>query len=131
MDLDTKLTMSLDQLIKTDTETKKAVKTGRFQNRRRGRQTSATPAASNKPKVKKDPKNEIQKKKDNRRNNKPARKDSDVEMKTSTNNKNENKKKTVTVKKVILTTRKAAKSVMSNERRKIRITNIPYDVTWR
>ena len=127
MDIDSKLNMSLDQLIKTDSATKQAVKSGHLRGRgRRNRAPGANATASSKPKVKRDS-NPIKTDKNNKRNRKPqrpARKDSDVDMKDKRASK-------VPVKKVILTTKKDAQRVVNNDRRKVRITNIPYDVTWR
>ena len=130
MDIDSKLNMSLDQLIKTDSATKQAVKSGNLRGRgRRNRAPGASAPASNKPTVKKDINNNKSEKnnKRNRKPQRPARKDSDVDMKD-----NSTKRPTkVPVKKVILTTKKEAQKVVHNDRRKVRITNIPYDVTWR
>jgi len=124
MDLDTKLNMSLDQLIKTDTDTKKALRSTRAGPRRgRGPRRSdadkAAPAAQ--PKVKKDT---AKPQSDRNRRNKP-KKDADVEMQT------DRRPAKAPTSKVILTTNREAKKVVTNDRRKVRITNIPFDVTWR
>ena len=118
MELDTKLGMSLDDLIKTDKDTKMAVKQTRF----RGRDNrSARPRA---PGVRKEV-----------RKPESRRKDSDAEMtdvrKTNKiidsrrNKKFADKPKAPLRAKVVLSGKK------KEEKRKVRITNIPYDVNWR
>jgi RNA recognition motif. (a.k.a. RRM, RBD, or RNP domain) len=127
MDLDAKLSMSLDQLIKTDTATKTAVKSSRFRGRHRRPATSGASSKVKKDNIKQTGnKQQPQQKKKNNIVKKLIKKDTDVEMKAD--NRRPNK---VSSKKVILTTKSEAQKVAMKDRRKVRITNIPYDVTWR
>jgi RNA recognition motif-containing protein len=113
MEVDQKLGMSLDDLIKNDKTTKDAVR----QSRHRGR-------APRPKKVAKTVKKDLKKKKG----------DSDAEMKDTGDRKDRRENRHSSKKqpmKVVLKKKTVVLSAKKEEKRKVKVTNIPYDVTWR
>ena len=147
MELDQKLGMSLDQLMKSDADTKKAVKSTRMRGRgpRRGRADSKMEISHDKAKTPKsaNPNKPSKASKAKASLNKPkavvkkaiTKKTKDVEMK-DTNRRRKNSddgiEKIEKKPRVILTSKKQAQKLSdSAERRTVKISNIPYDVHWR
>lgn len=148
MELDQKLGMSLDQLMKSDADTKKALRSTRTRGRPRVRARAragskmdidkSTPATTapkhhKKAAVKKTIKTGI------------AKKSKDVEMRPLNDRKQGRRRgqknsetadpgieKIERKPKVVLTSKKQAqKNSSSSEKRTVKISNIPYDVHWR
>ncbi len=134
MDTTQKLGMSLDDLIKSDKPTKQAVNQSRFRgrnNRRQKKDIKKTVKKTEQKHKSKDGDAEMTDRTSKRRRDR--KRGGDKKDVKKTDNNNSKKGKVVIAKKstkIVLTSKKALEQKRS-EKTRVRVTNIPYDVTWR